>query len=87
MGCRMGPEWRTLKDPNDIESERFSCDGVIDERPLREIYLTPFMLAQKASSPQASVSKEQYLLSSRLVLTYEFIVVSMTPTSPKTPSL
>ncbi|KXN84309.1 putative beta-glucosidase I [Leucoagaricus sp. SymC.cos] len=38
---------------NDKENDRFGYNSVIDERALREIYLLPFMLAQKISSPWA----------------------------------
>lgn len=36
---------------NDQEFERFSIDSVVSQRALREIYLEPFRLAQKHSSP------------------------------------
>ncbi|KAL4246517.1 glycosyl hydrolase 3 family protein [Abortiporus biennis] len=38
---------------NDQEHERTAADSVISERALREIYLYPFMLAQKTSQPWA----------------------------------
>ncbi|ORY35301.1 glycoside hydrolase family 3 protein [Naematelia encephala] len=36
---------------NDMEHERFSVSAEVQERPLREIYLYPFMLAEKYSKP------------------------------------
>ncbi|THH06674.1 hypothetical protein EW145_g3920 [Phellinidium pouzarii] len=38
---------------NDQEHERTAVDSVVSERALREIYLYPFMLAQKQSKPWA----------------------------------
>lgn len=38
---------------NDQEHERTAADSVMSERALREIYLYPFMLAQKFAKPQA----------------------------------
>ncbi|KAJ3561490.1 hypothetical protein NP233_g10163 [Leucocoprinus birnbaumii] len=38
---------------NDKENDRLGYDSIIDERSLREIYLLPFMLAQKISKPWA----------------------------------
>ncbi|KAI0053793.1 glycoside hydrolase family 3 protein [Auriscalpium vulgare] len=36
---------------NDKENERFGYDSVISERALREVYLLPFMLAQRFAKP------------------------------------
>ena len=36
---------------NDKEDERFSYDSVVSGRALREIYMMPFMLAQKYAQP------------------------------------
>ncbi|KAF7964680.1 hypothetical protein HWV62_4193 [Athelia sp. TMB] len=38
---------------NDQESERYATDSVMSDRALREIYLYPFMLAQRDSQPWA----------------------------------
>ncbi|KAM5541949.1 hypothetical protein V8D89_004259 [Ganoderma adspersum] len=38
---------------NDKENDRFGYDSVLTERALREIYLMPFMLAQKYAQPWA----------------------------------
>ncbi|KAI0811117.1 putative beta-glucosidase from glycoside hydrolase family GH3 [Irpex lacteus] len=38
---------------NDQEHERTAADSIISDRALREIYLYPFMLAQKLASPWA----------------------------------
>ncbi|KAM0748239.1 glycoside hydrolase family 3 protein [Meredithblackwellia eburnea MCA 4105] len=38
---------------NDMEDERLRVDCLVPERALREIYLLPFMLAQKISKPWA----------------------------------
>lgn len=38
---------------NDQEHERTAADSVVSERALREIYLYPFMLAQKLAKPFA----------------------------------
>lgn len=38
---------------NDQEHERTAADSVVSERALREIYLYPFMIAQKYSNPWA----------------------------------
>ncbi|EIW79091.1 glycoside hydrolase family 3 protein [Coniophora puteana RWD-64-598 SS2] len=38
---------------NDQESERYAADSVMSERALREIYLMPFMLAQRDAQPWA----------------------------------
>ena len=38
---------------NDQEHERMGQDSVVQERPLREIYLRPFQIAQKMSQPWA----------------------------------
>jgi beta-glucosidase len=36
---------------NDKENDRMAYDSIMTERALREIYLMPFMLAQKHSKP------------------------------------
>ena len=36
---------------NDKENDRMGSNSVISERALREIYLMPFMLAQKHAKP------------------------------------
>lgn len=38
---------------NDKEDERFSYDSIVSDRALREIYMMPFMLAQKYAQPWA----------------------------------
>ncbi|KAJ3505186.1 hypothetical protein NMY22_g17672 [Coprinellus aureogranulatus] len=38
---------------NDKENERFGYDSIVSPRALREIYLMPFMLAQKYANPWA----------------------------------
>lgn len=38
---------------NDKEDERFSYDSIVSDRALREIYMMPFMLAQKYAKPWA----------------------------------
>jgi len=38
---------------NDKEDERIRYDSVLSERALREIYLMPFMLAQRYAQPWA----------------------------------
>lgn len=38
---------------NDKEDERFSYDSIVTDRALREIYMMPFMLAQKYAQPWA----------------------------------
>lgn len=38
---------------NDKEDERFSYDSIVSDRALREIYMMPFMLAQKYARPWA----------------------------------
>ena len=38
---------------NDQEHERMGQDSVVQERPLREVYLRPFQIAQKLSQPWA----------------------------------
>ena len=43
--------WRCQCSGNDKENDRLGYNSIIDERSLREIYLLPFMLAQKLSSP------------------------------------
>ncbi|KAI0034360.1 beta-glucosidase [Vararia minispora EC-137] len=41
---------------NDKENDRMGQDSVVGERPLREIYLMPFMLAQKIAQPWTFMS-------------------------------
>lgn len=36
---------------NDKENDRMGYDSILSERALREIYLMPFMLAQKYAEP------------------------------------
>ena len=36
---------------NDKENDRFGYDAVVSERAFREVYLMPFMLAQKIAKP------------------------------------
>lgn len=36
---------------NDKEDDRMGSDSIISDRALREIYLMPFMLAQKHAKP------------------------------------
>ena len=36
---------------NDKENDRLGYDSILSERALREIYLMPFMLAQKYAKP------------------------------------
>lgn len=38
---------------NDKEIDRWASDSILSERALREIYLMPFMLAQKNAQPWA----------------------------------
>ena len=38
---------------NDKENDRFGYDSLVSPRALREIYLMPFMLAQKHAKPWA----------------------------------
>jgi beta-glucosidase len=38
---------------NDKENDRMASDSILSDRALREIYLMPFMLAQKYSQPWA----------------------------------
>lgn len=38
---------------NDKENDRMAYDSVLSERVLREVYLMPFMLAQKHAQPWA----------------------------------
>ena len=38
---------------NDKENDRMAYDSILSERALREIYLMPFMLAQKYAKPWA----------------------------------
>ena len=50
---------------NDMENDRFAYDSTLSQRALREIYLMPFMIAQKYSKPwaymTASVSPVSYI--------------------------
>ncbi len=36
---------------NDKEDDRFGSDSIVSDRALREVYLMPFMLAQKYAKP------------------------------------
>lgn len=38
---------------NDQENDRLALDTILSDRALREIYLMPFMLAQKFAQPWA----------------------------------
>jgi beta-glucosidase len=38
---------------NDQENDRMAVDSIVSERALREVYLMPFMLAQKFAKPWA----------------------------------
>lgn len=42
---------------NDQEDDRFSADSVVSDRALREIYLYPFMLAQRDAKPWALMTR------------------------------
>lgn len=42
---------------NDQEHERLSADSVVSDRALREIYLYPFMLAQRDAKPMAYMTR------------------------------
>ena len=46
---------------NEQETERMKVDSVIQERPLREIYLKPFEIAIRESSPWALMSSYNML--------------------------
>ncbi len=41
---------------NEQETERLTMDSVVQERPLRELYLRPFEIAIRESSPWAVMS-------------------------------
>jgi beta-glucosidase len=47
------PALVTIRSANDKEDERFSYDSIVSDRALREIYMMPFMLAQKYAQPWA----------------------------------
>lgn len=57
---------------NDQEHERMSADSVVSDRALREIYLYPFMLAQRDAKPMAYMPRFvvslAYVQSSILIL-------------------
>ena len=44
------------KSANDKEDDRMAYDSILSPRALREIYLMPFMLAQKYAQPWAYMS-------------------------------
>ncbi|TEB18147.1 hypothetical protein FA13DRAFT_1746415 [Coprinellus micaceus] len=54
-GVQSGGIGSTIKHfaANDKENERFGYDSIVSPRALREIYLMPFMLAQKYANPWA----------------------------------
>ena len=49
---------------NDKENDRMAYDSIMSERALREIYLMPFMLAQKYAQPWSYMTA--YVSSSRV---------------------
>lgn len=48
---------------NDQEHERTAADSVVSERALREIYLYPFMMAQKLAKPLAFMTSYVHTIS------------------------
>jgi beta-glucosidase len=42
-----------ISSANDKENDRNAYDSIVSQRALREIYLMPFMLAQKLAQPWA----------------------------------
>jgi hypothetical protein len=65
-------------------------DSILSERALREVYLMPFMLAQKYAKPwcfmTSSVSVEMLysMFTDRLSFVFLATTVSMAPMPPKT---
>jgi hypothetical protein len=53
--ARIGADGRACR-CNDKENDRMGYDSVVSERALREVYLMPFMLAQKLAKPWAVMS-------------------------------
>lgn len=51
-----------IKSANDKEDERFSYDSIVSDRALREIYMMPFMLAEKYAQPWAIMTACVYFL-------------------------
>lgn len=53
MSFVFSPRNRFISNPscNDKENDRMAYDSILSERALREIYLMPFMLAQKHAKP------------------------------------
>lgn len=43
--------WRLNNSCNDKEDDRMASDSILSERALREVYLMPFMIAQKYAKP------------------------------------
>jgi beta-glucosidase len=54
--------WLFLGSGNDKENDRQAYDSIISQRALREIYLMPFMLAQKYSKPWSVMTAYVLLL-------------------------
>lgn len=54
-GLQKGGVAATIKHfvANDQEHERMGVDSVVSERALREVYLMPFMIAQRDAGPWA----------------------------------
>jgi len=54
-GVQQGGVGATIKHfvTNDKELDRMGYDSIVSERALREIYLMPFMLAEKYAKPWA----------------------------------
>ena len=57
---------------NDKENDRWASDSILSERALREIYLMPFMLAQKNAQPWAFMTAcvliSIWLISERILM-------------------
>jgi hypothetical protein len=48
---RFAPHKLTFDRGNDKENDRMAYDSIMSERALREVYLMPFMLAQRLAQP------------------------------------